>query len=239
MNDILNKAIVLVLNRNWQAINTRTPQEAFCMMATNVATALEIEGENHPSSVASSSVRVGVGSDENSHHAEATELLRRRVDIRPVTWDEWIALPIRPQDNAVRTVRGPIRVPTVIVAVNYARVPRKRPKLCARSIRERDANRCQYTGRLLRPEEGSLDHVVPRSRGGKNSWDNLVWASKEINARKGNRLPHEAGLKLLSVPRAPKGLPATALIRNAHGVAEWKLFLNDDTALKSTGALRI
>jgi hypothetical protein len=47
MNDILNKAIVLVLNRNWQAVNVRTPQEAFCMMATNAATALEIEGENH------------------------------------------------------------------------------------------------------------------------------------------------------------------------------------------------
>ena len=47
MSDILNKAIVLVLNRNWQAIHVRAPQEAFCMMATNVATALEIEGENH------------------------------------------------------------------------------------------------------------------------------------------------------------------------------------------------
>jgi 5-methylcytosine-specific restriction endonuclease McrA len=194
MNDILNKAMVLVLNRNWQAVNVRTPQEAFCMMATNVATGLEIEGENH---------------------------------IRPVTWDEWITLPIRPQDNAVQTVHGPIRVPTVIVAVNYARVPKKRPKLCARAIRERDGNRCQYTGRVLRPDEGSLDHVVPRSRGGKNTWENLVWAGKDVNARKGNRLPHEAGLKPLSVPRAPKELPATSLIRNAHGIAEWKLFLNE------------
>ena len=81
MNDMLNKTIVLVLNRNWQAINIRTPQEAFCQMATNVATALEIEGEDH---------------------------------IRPVTWAEWITLAIREQDNAVLTVRGPIRVPTVI-----------------------------------------------------------------------------------------------------------------------------
>jgi 5-methylcytosine-specific restriction endonuclease McrA len=144
-----------------------------------------------------------------------------------VNWDEWITLPMRPQDNAVQTVRGPIRVPTVIVAVNYAKVPKKRPKLCARAIRERDGNRCQYTGRVLRPDEGSLDHVVPRSRGGKNTWENLVWAGKDVNARKGNRLPHEAGLKPLSVPRAPKELPATSLIRNAHGIAEWKLFLNE------------
>ena len=116
MTDILNKSIVLVLNRNWQAINIRTPQEAFCQMATNVATALEIE--------------LGDGA-----RAEA---------LRPVTWDEWITLPIRDGDNAVRTVRGAIRVPTVIVAVNFAKVPKKRPKLCARTIRERDGNRCQY-----------------------------------------------------------------------------------------------
>jgi hypothetical protein len=100
MSDILNRTIVLVLNRNWQAINIRTPADAFCQMATSVATALEIEGENN---------------------------------IRPVTWDEWITLPIRDGDNAVRTVHGAIRVPTVIVAVNYARVPKKRPKLNAKN----------------------------------------------------------------------------------------------------------
>jgi hypothetical protein len=48
-----------------------------------------------------------------------------------------------------------------------------------------------------------------------------------VNARKGNRLPHEADLKLLRIPRAPMELPVTALLRNAHDVAEWKLFLND------------
>ena len=209
MNDILNKTIVLVLNRNWQAINIRTPQDAFCQMATNVATALEIEfGDEAGKPLVTSPVTVS-------------------LTIRPVTWDEWITLPIRDGDNAVRTVRGAIRVPTVIVAVNFARVPKKRPKLCARTIRERDGNRCQYTGALLRPDEGSLDHVVPRSRGGPDTWENLVWSSKQVNTRKGNRLPHEAGLKLLKAPRAPKELPVSALIRNAHGVAEWKLFLNE------------
>jgi len=133
MSDVLNKAVVLVLNRNWQAIHVRTPADAFCQMATGAATALEIEGEEY---------------------------------IRPVTWAEWITLPVREQDQAVRTARGAIRVPTVIVALNFARVPKKRPKLCAKNIRERDGNRCQYTGRELHPDEGSLDHVLPRSRGG-------------------------------------------------------------------------
>jgi 5-methylcytosine-specific restriction endonuclease McrA len=197
MSNILTKATVLVLNRNWQAINVRTPQEAFCMMATNVATGLDITK--------------GDGA--------------RAEGLCPVTWEDWIQLPIREQDESVHTVRGQIRVPTVIVAVNYAKVPKKRPKLCARTIRERDGNRCQYTGRLLRPDEGSLDHVVPRSRGGKDIWENLVWSAKEVNQKKADRLPHEAGLKLLSVPRAPKERLVSALIRNAHEVEDWKLFL--------------
>ena len=199
MSNILTKATVLVLNRNWQAINVRTPQEAFCMMATNVATGLDITK--------------GDGA--------------RAEGLCPVTWEDWIQLPIREQDESVHTVRGQIRVPTVIVAVNYAKVPKKRPKLCARTIRERDGNRCQYTGRLLRPDEGSLDHVVPRSRGGKDIWENLVWSAKEVNQRKADRLPHEAGLKLLKAPRAPKELPAMAFIRNPHDVADWKLFVEE------------
>src|SRR5207245_10840357 len=147
--------------------------------------------------------------------------------IRPVKWEEWITLPICDQDDAVHTVRGAIRVPTVIVAANYAKGPKKRPKLCARAIRERDDNRCQYTGRVLRPDEGSLDHVVPRSRGGKDAWENLVWSAKDVNQRKADRLPHEAGFRLLSTPRAPKELPAMAFIRNSHEVADWKMFVED------------
>jgi 5-methylcytosine-specific restriction endonuclease McrA len=197
--DILNKNIVLVLNRNWQAINIRTPADAFCQMATNAATALDID--------------LGDAGDPRT--------------MRPVAWDEWITLPVRPQDHAVRTARGAIRVPTVIVAVNYARVPKKRPRLSAKNIRERDGNRCQYTGALLRPDEGSLDHVVPRSRGGTDTWENLVWSAKEVNQRKADRLPHEAGLRLLAIPRAPKELPVTHLLRNSNDVAEWRLFLEE------------
>lgn len=192
MSEVLNKAMVLVLNRNWQAINVRTPADAFCQMATNVATALDIESED---------------------------------SLRPVTWDEWITLPIRPQDNCVHTPHASIRVPTVIVCCNYAKVPRKRPTLTARNIRERDGNRCQYTGRTLRPDEGNIDHVVPRARGGQTTWENCVLASKEINSKKGDRLPHEVGLRLLAPPKAPVAMPATITIRNSHGIRDWELFL--------------
>jgi 5-methylcytosine-specific restriction endonuclease McrA len=200
MSNILNKTIVLVLNRKWQAINIRTPAEAFCQMATNAATALDIE--------------LGDGDRANA--------------LRPVRWDEWRRLPVREGDQSVRTVHGAIRVPTVIVAVNFAKVPRKRPKLCAKNIREREGNRCQSTGRLLLPDEGSLDHVVPRSRGGADSWENLVWSAKDVNQCKAERLPHEAGLTLLSVPRAAKEMPLSVYLArdpDKKGIAAWKLFL--------------
>ena len=61
----------------------------------------------------------------------------------------------------------------------------------------------------------------------EDMWENLVWSSKDVNARKADSQLHEAGLKLLSTPRAPKELPVSVLIRNAHGLAEWKLFLNE------------
>jgi 5-methylcytosine-specific restriction endonuclease McrA len=192
MNDILNKATALILNRNWQAINVRTPANAFCQMAINAATGLDIEGHDI---------------------------------MRPVTWVEWLALPVRPQDRAVGTPRGLVRVPTVIVCVGYAKVPLKRPALSARNIRERDRNRCQYTGKILRPNEGSIDHVVPRSRGGRTTWENCVLANREINTRKANRLPQEAGLRLISRPRVPHELPVTMTIRNVHAIRDWEPFL--------------
>jgi len=191
-NDVLNKTTVLVLNRNWQAIHVKTPAQAFCMMSTDAATALDI--------------------------AESG-------DMRPVKWPEWLALPVREGDNCARTVHGPVRVPTVIVLARYARVPKRRPKLSARNIWTRDGGTCQYTGRKLAPHEGNIDHVVPRSRGGRTAWENCVLAHREVNSRKANKLPEEAGLRLRRKPGAPPELPATNLIRNAHRVRDWDLFL--------------
>lgn len=145
--------------------------------------------------------------------------------IVPVTWDEWLSLPVREQDRAVGSPRGAVRCPTVIVSSNYARVPMRRPGFNRRNLWHRDGGVCQYTGRKLAPHEGNIDHVVPRSRGGKTTWDNCVLAHKEINSRKADRLPQEAGLRLLKAPVEPKALPATVLIQNAHGVRDWNFFL--------------
>jgi len=192
MNSILHKNIVLVLNRNWQAINIQTPAEAFCQMATDVATALDIQGKDW---------------------------------MTPSKWEDWRQLPVREDDCLVGTANGPIRVPTVIVLANFARVPMKRPKFNTRNLWVRDKGRCQYTGRDLRPGEGNIDHVLPRSRGGTTTWDNCVLAAKEVNTRKANRTPEEAHLKLRRQPRTPREVPVTALLKNIHGIPDWEPFL--------------
>jgi 5-methylcytosine-specific restriction endonuclease McrA len=187
----LEQATVLVLNRSWQAIHTKTPQQAFCMMASDVAAALDID-EGH---------------------------------LTPVRWTEWLQLPIRERDGSVQTARGPVRLPTVIVLANYAKVPRRRPRFSLRAVWERDGGRCQYTGRPLRPGEGNIDHVLPRSRGGHTSWQNCVLADAAVNSKKADKLPSEAGLQLVRQPDAPPDLPASVTLRNTHQVPEWDLFL--------------
>ena len=191
MTDTLNRPTVLVLNRHWQAIDVKTPAEAFSMMATGAASGLDITAEG----------------------------------MRPVPWTEWLTLEVRDQDNPVRTVRGPVRAPTVVVLARYARMPRRRLSFSLRGLWERDGGVCQYTGRRLQPGEGNIDHVVPRSRGGNTSWDNCVLADKRVNHRKGNRTPDEAGLKLVRAPQTPRELPATAFIRNTHAIPDWEMFL--------------
>jgi 5-methylcytosine-specific restriction endonuclease McrA len=191
MSSILDRSTVLVLNRHWQAIDVKTPADAFCMMASAAASALDI----------------GEGA------------------FVPVKWADWIHLPVREGDASVKTARGLVRIPTVIIAGNYAKIPLRRPRFGARGIWERDGGVCQYTGRKLSPKEGNIDHVVPRSRGGRTSWENCVLAHREINSRKADRLPEEAGLRLRQRPAAPRVMPASAFIRNAHGISDWEHFL--------------
>lgn len=191
MSDTLNKPTVLVLNRHWQAIDVKTPAEAFGMMATGSASGLDIGDDG----------------------------------MRPVPWKDWLTLPVREQDRPVRTVRGAVRAPTVIVLARFARMPRRRLSFSLRGLWERDGGTCQYTGRRLQPGEGNIDHVLPRSRGGRSSWDNCVLADKRINHRKGNRTPDEAGLKLVRLPQQPREMPATAFIRNTHAIPDWEMFL--------------
>jgi len=94
-----------------------------------------------------------------------------------------------------------LQVPSVIRLRRFVKVPyHRRTPLNRRAVFARDGHRCQYCGASAE----NLDHVVPRSRGGDHTWENVVAACRRCNTRKGNRTPFEAGMALSSTPRAPR-----------------------------------
>lgn len=206
MTGIENKLLVLKLNRNWTAIDTALVGDALIDLAA---------GKN--------CYAVDIGYEVNE---DGSPNLSRPLPMRPVDWDEWITLPVRSWDFSIKTIKMEVRVPTVLVAKNYAKIPEmkvgKNPS--SEQIRIRDGDRCQYTGRKLKKEEITIDHVRPKSRGGDNSWENLVVSGRDINTMKGNKLNEEIGLKLIAKPTKPKPIPRYKLIREARH-ADWKLFL--------------
>lgn len=94
-----------------------------------------------------------------------------------------------------------LRLPSVIRLLEYRRIPHQTRALSRKNILLRDRNICQYCGEVFAASDLTLDHVVPRSRGGLSTWENLVACCHPCNRRKGNALLHEISLKLLREPR--------------------------------------
>ncbi len=95
-----------------------------------------------------------------------------------------------------------VRVPSVIRLLEYRRIPFQGRALSRKNILMRDRNTCQFCGHAMPASDLTLDHIVPRSRGGESSWENLVACCHPCNNRKGDRMPEEAGMKLLRRPRS-------------------------------------
>jgi 5-methylcytosine-specific restriction endonuclease McrA len=103
--------------------------------------------------------------------------------------------------GAFHSERSTIPIPSVIRLKYFVKVPyRARTSLSRRAVFVRDSFMCQYCGSAAE----NVDHVIPRSRGGKHAWDNVVAACRACNTRKENRLPHEVGLKMRTKPTAPR-----------------------------------
>jgi len=103
--------------------------------------------------------------------------------------------------HMLHSARLTIHAPSVIRLTEYIHIPFERRSLSRKNILLRDHSTCQYCGRQYAPSELTLDHVLPRSRGGESSWDNLVACCKKCNHRKGNRTPEESNMHLLRRPR--------------------------------------
>jgi len=125
-----------------------------------------------------------------------------------------------------RAERCAVPEPSVVRLVRYVRVPHgARVAVNRRTVFARDAGRCQYCGAAAE----NLDHVVPRSKGGPHTWENVVAACRRCNSRKEDRLPHEAGMELRRTPVAPRHR-VQILALCGQGRAEWSDFLGPTEA---------
>lgn len=123
----------------------------------------------------------------------------------------------------IHTVSRAYERPSVIRLVYMVRRPRPRVRLCKREILRRDGHRCQYCGREM--SQLTLDHVVPRHRGGGHSWENLVAACPQCNLRKGGRSLAEARMQLLRLPHEPRPTAQYLFGRYTGGNGAWARYL--------------
>jgi 5-methylcytosine-specific restriction endonuclease McrA len=124
-------------------------------------------------------------------------------------------------NKKIKTVRYNYDYPSVIRLRRYARIPFKHIVLTRKNIVKRDAHKCQYCGTH---ENLTIDHVIPKSKGGKDTWENLVTACTFCNHKKGDRTPREAGMPLRRVPFRPSHI---IFLRDFHGQIDdhWKPYL--------------
>jgi len=131
-----------------------------------------------------------------------------------------------PEPEMVRTISVSIRIPRIIVLLLFERLPKKEVKFTRHNVFERDRNTCQYCGKVFERNDLNLDHVLPRDRGGQTSWENIVCSCIPCNTKKGNRLPHEAGIQLVRKPKRPKWRPFVNISFSRHQHDSWRHFLD-------------
>jgi len=163
------------------------------------------------------------------HTAEVVTVRDGRYDT--YDFDSWRELSafreaFEPDGDWLRAVNFDVRVPRVIRLLVYDRLPKRRVRFNRRNIYARDGNRCQYCGRRFPTSELTLDHVVPRSRGGDASWTNMVCACVACNVRKGGRPPWEARMELIRKPAKPRRSPVVKLHLRHEKYRSWKQFLD-------------
>ena len=199
MNEAALEVSVLALNRYFVALHTISARRAFCLLCKDLAEVVALEDGQFAT-----------------------------YDFQ--TWQElsaFRAANFRPDgEDWVRTVKTEIQVPRVIRLLSYDRLPRHTVKFNRRNIFARDNSQCQYCGKRVATVELTLDHVVPRSRGGQSTWENIVCACLDCNIRKGGRTPKEAHMTLIRKPEKPKRSPLLSMKLSQKKYVSWQSFLD-------------
>ena len=187
---------VLVLNRLWQAVNIVGVKRSFSLLFQEHAKIIH----PHP---------------EHGYQVFNT--------------GEWIEFsqeyPAKYEWDCMHTIKLSIRIPKILLLNYYDRVPHKEVKFTRQNLFERDNFTCQYCAKTFPPRNLNLDHVIPRDRGGRTTWENIVTSCLACNSRKGNRLPHEAGMRLNLKPSRPKWRPFVSCVTGSDIDETWTHFL--------------
>ena len=141
-------------------------------------------------------------------------------------FDGWRRARVREHDDWLGIVGGVIRVPRVILLKAFDRVPRRHVRFSRANIYSRDRHTCQYCGKSFPRLELNLDHVIPRSQGGRTTWENVVCSCVRCNRRKGGRTPKQAAMKLIRKPEKPRWSPMAGFAGWRHTYPEWGPFLS-------------
>lgn len=141
-------------------------------------------------------------------------------------FQSWADLAVSDEALAVHTVSLRIRVPEIVVLERYGQIPRRSVPFNRKNLFDRDHNTCQYCGDKDTPQELTIDHVVPRSRGGTSTWENCVIACLTCNLKKGNRLLDESSMQLRRRPRVPRWSPQL-LLAEIPRKATWERVIGD------------
>ena len=185
----------LVLNRLWQAVNVVGVERAFSLLALEHAQVIYAEDGS----------------------------------FRLFDADAWFAFsaetPPSEGGRLIHTVNQSVRVPSVLLLRRYDRMLLREMKFNRQNLFERDGYRCQYCGNSFVAKELNMDHVVPRDRGGKTSWENVVTSCIRCNSRKGNRDPNEAGMYLLREPVRPRQRPFVSFLYGRPIEDSWRHFI--------------
>jgi 5-methylcytosine-specific restriction endonuclease McrA len=155
--------------------------------------------------------------------------IAKAVDLEYNTFDfeSWSQISeFKEQDDVIRTVSAVIKTPRVVILIRYEGVIRKEAKFNRLNIFRRDGGTCQYCYKQFSRSELTIDHVVPRSKGGKSVWDNVVCCCIACNRKKGGQTPAQARMKLRTKPKKPLWDPVSNIYIKAVRYKEWEPFLN-------------
>lgn len=194
---------VLVLNRSFVAMHVINVRRAIVLLFRSLAEVVHVEEGQFA-----------------AHSLESwRELSQLQASFRR-------GLPDQDDEDWVRAVGYELRAPRVIRLLGCDRLPRHGLRFNRRNVFARDSNRCQYCGNNFPTSELSLDHVVPRSRGGTTTWENIVCACVSCNVRKGGRTPQEASMQLIRHPVRPKRSPLLTIKLGNPKYESWKNFVD-------------